>query len=230
MPHHPAHDTPPLKGNGAGAVDNALPLAPGQSLLFFGDSITAEPSGYVAVLAQALAHTRADLGLRLINAGISGNTVRDLEARLDRDVLAQHPTYVAICIGANDYLGAAAGDPHGVPLQEFISRYHGLLDRLRAGGVQTVLLTIPISGQDDEDHPIPDPGPYNAAILALAARERLPAVDLQRAFHEVYERAGNYKQIVRLSDDGIHPNRQGHALIARALVAQLGLLRKEPRQ
>ena len=87
-------------------------------------------------------------------------------------------------------------------------------------------LTIPIIGQEDEDHPIPDPGPYNAAILALAARARLPVVDLHRAFYEVYERAGNYKQIVRLSDDGVHPNRQGHALIARALVAQLGLLRK----
>ena len=224
MPHHPAHDHTPAPG--AGAVDNALPLAPDQSLLFFGDSITAEPAGYVAVLGQALRHTRADLGLRLINAGISGNTVRDLAARLERDVLAQPPTYVAICIGANDYLGAAAGEPQGVPLPEFVLRYEALVGRLRAAGITVIVLTIPIIGQDDTDHPIPDPGPYNAAILALAARARLPVVDLHRAFYEVYERAGNYKQIVRLSDDGIHPNRQGHALIARALVAQLGLLRK----
>ncbi len=228
MPHHPAHDNSPSTGaTTQAAVDNTLPLAPGQSLLFFGDSITAAQPGYVEVLAQALAHTRTDLGLRLINAGISGNTVRDLEARLDRDVLAQQPTWVAICIGANDYIGAAVADPHGVPLPEFTTRYQALLTRVRAAGIGPILLTIPIIGQDDEDHPIPDPGPYNAAILALAAHERLPVVDLHRAFYEVYERAGNYKQIVRLSDDGIHPNRQGHALIARALIAQLGLLRKQ---
>jgi lysophospholipase L1-like esterase len=226
MPHHPAH------GGAAGATPaaettvNTLPLAPGQVFVFFGDSISAPPS-YVNVLDQALAHTRRDLGLRLINAGIPGNTVRDLEARLDRDVLDHHPTWVPVCIGANDYLWAAQGSPRGVPLDEFIGRYAALLDRLRAAGAGPILLTIPILGRpDDEDDPIPDPGPYNAAILALAARAGLPAVDLHRAFYEVHERAGNYKQVVRLSDDGIHPNHQGHALIARALVAQLGLLRK----
>jgi lysophospholipase L1-like esterase len=51
-------------------------------------------------------------------------------------------------------------------------------------------------------------------------------VDLYRAFYEVYERAANYKQRVTLSSDGIHPNSQGHTLIARTILTQLGLLRK----
>jgi lysophospholipase L1-like esterase len=194
-------------------------------MLFFGDSITAASPGYLDVLQQVLRHRRPDLGLRLINAGIAGNTIRDLRARLDRDVLARRPDWVVICIGANDYFGAARG-PGGVPLSEFEAGYRALVERLQSAGIDPVLLTIPVIGSDEEDSPIPDPRAYNAAIQALAQSAGLRLVDVHRAFYAVYERAVQYKQVIALSTDGIHPNSQGHALIARTLVQELGLLTK----
>jgi lysophospholipase L1-like esterase len=194
-------------------------------MLFFGDSITAASPGYLDVLQQVLRHRRPDLGLRLINAGIAGNTIRDLRARLDRDVLARRPDWVVICIGANDYFGAARG-PSGVPLAEFETGYRALVERLQRAGIDPVLLTIPVIGSDEEDSPIPDPRAYNAAIQALAQSAGLRLVDVHRAFYAVYERAVQYKQVIALSTDGIHPNSQGHALIARTLVQELGLLTK----
>ena len=228
MPHHPAHNVPPRPtGEAAPASKEAspLPVQPGQTMLFFGDSITAATPGYLDVLQQVLNHSRPDLGLRLINAGIPGNTIRDLGARLDHDVLARRPDWVVICIGANDYFGAARG-MGGVPLAEFEAAYRALVERLQRAGLDPVLMTVPVVGSDEEDSPIPDPHAYNAAIKALAQSAGLRLVDLHRAFYAVYERAAQYKQVVSLSTDGIHPNHQGHALIARTLVQQLGLLRK----
>ncbi|HUS15144.1 MAG TPA: SGNH/GDSL hydrolase family protein [Chloroflexia bacterium] len=227
MPHHPAHSNPPPQRPDPGAAAAApLPLASGQTLLFFGDSITAADPGYVTVLDQAVRHARPELDVRLINAGISGNTVRDLEARFERDVLAHHPTWVAICIGTNDYLGAAAGQPQGVPLAEFEARYDALLGRLEAARIGVVLMTIPVIGSDAPESPLPDPARYNEAIAALAVRHGLRLVDIHRAFRDVYERALHYKQQVLLTTDGIHPNPQGNALIARTLVTHLGLLNR----
>src|SRR5690349_14079100 len=121
MPHHPAHNVPP-RPTGEEAPTTPLPVQPGQTMLFLGDSITAATPGYLDVLHQVLSHSRPDLGLQLINAGIQGNTIRDLQARLDRDVLARRPDWVVICIGANDYFSAARG-LGGVPLAEFETRY-----------------------------------------------------------------------------------------------------------
>src|SRR5690348_18326810 len=109
MPHHPAHNVPPRPtAEEAPASKEAppLPVQPGQTMLFLGDSITAATPGYLDVMHQVLSHSRPDLGLQLINAGIQGNSIRDLQASLDRYVLARRPDWVVICIGANDYFSA----------------------------------------------------------------------------------------------------------------------------
>ena len=41
-------------------------------------------------------------GIRVINMGTSGNTVRDLKARWQRDVLDHKPDWLSIMIGIND--------------------------------------------------------------------------------------------------------------------------------
>ncbi len=225
MPHHPAHKQQEPAGAAAPPPAAPIAVAPGQTLLFLGDSITAAEPGYLDVLRQALAQTRPDLDLRLVNAGVPGDTIRDLAARLDRDVLAQHPAWVLICIGANDYYRPALAAP-AVPLAEFADRYRALVARLQEAGSAPILLTIPVVGFASDERTIPDPRAYNDAIRALAAAADLPLIDVHRAFYEVYERAANYKQTVSLSSDGLHPNSQGYALIARTLLVQLGLLRK----
>jgi acyl-CoA thioesterase-1 len=223
MPHHPAHTQRP--GGGPAVAVTRIPVAPEQVVVFFGDGITAEEPGYIEVIRQALDHTRGDLHLQLVNAGAPGDTIRDLEARLERDVLAAQPAWVVVCIGANDYYKPALAGP-AVPLPEFEARYRALLGHIRAAGATPILLTIPVVGLESEERTIPDPQPYNAAIRALAAAESLPLVDVYQAFHAVYTRAADYKQTVHLSTDGLHPNSQGYALIARSILVQLGLLQK----
>ena len=86
------------------------------TLLMIGDSITdcgrvrpvAESvgsdlgNGYVALIHAMLNATCPQRHIRIRNTGISGNTVRDLAARWQPDVLDLKPDWVSIMIGIND--------------------------------------------------------------------------------------------------------------------------------
>ena len=70
-------------------------------VVFFGDSITqagAELGGYIEVMKTLVDTSRYEL----LGAGISGNKVTDLQARIQTDVLDKNPDVVVVYIGIND--------------------------------------------------------------------------------------------------------------------------------
>ncbi len=87
-------------------------------LVFIGDSITdaardvsAESSpwlpnglgsGYVSRVWARLTAACPEAGIRVFNKGISGNTVRDVSARWQIDVLDLQPDVLCLMIGIND--------------------------------------------------------------------------------------------------------------------------------
>jgi lysophospholipase L1-like esterase len=76
-----------------------LDLKPGQTILFIGDSITDADRnsraykpfgfGYVHFVADFLLGKYPTYNLNIINAGISGNTIRNLKNRWQKDVVAK---------------------------------------------------------------------------------------------------------------------------------------------
>src|SRR3954454_12093799 len=100
-----------------GGLTAAEPIAaftPGARLLFRGDSITdgnrgrsADPNhilghGYVFIIAAKYGAAFAALDLQFLNRGISGNTVRELQKRWEKDTLELKPDLLSILIGVND--------------------------------------------------------------------------------------------------------------------------------
>src|SRR5689334_13593891 len=92
-----------------------------QKILLIGHSITdagrrgpAAPygEGYVAMVRNFLLARYPQLGLTFANRGVSGDTVRDLDARWERDVIAERPDWLSIGIGINDVWRAFGGNPH----------------------------------------------------------------------------------------------------------------------
>ena len=93
-----------------------MQIAAGSKLLFIGDSITdagrAKPvgeglfealgKGYVNLVAGTLGAACPERRIRVVNMGLSGNTVRDLKARWQTDVLDLKPDWLSIMIGIND--------------------------------------------------------------------------------------------------------------------------------
>lgn len=101
-------------------------------ILFQGDSITdgnrgrnEDPNhilghGYAFIIAAKYGAAYADKNLTFLNRGISGNTIRDLTARWEKDALNLRPDILSILIGVND-------NGKGVPMQEFEETYDKLL-------------------------------------------------------------------------------------------------------
>lgn len=80
-------------------------------IVFIGDSITdagrlMDPEGigesYVRLIRDYLAINYSEQYPMIINKGISGNRIIDLQARWEEDVLALNPTILSISIGIND--------------------------------------------------------------------------------------------------------------------------------
>lgn len=73
----------------------------------------------------------------IYNAGVASNTLDDLWARWDADVLAQSPDIVMLRIGTNSL---------ALDATTFRSKYLRFLDSLRSNGIYGVILSIPPKG------------------------------------------------------------------------------------
>src|SRR3954465_6595950 len=103
---------PEFVGNPHAAKPIAI-FTPGARILFQGDSITdgnrgrsSDPNhilghGYVFIIAAKYGATLAALNLDFINRGSSGNTVRELQKRWEKDTLELKPDVLSILIGVN---------------------------------------------------------------------------------------------------------------------------------
>lgn len=211
-------------------------IEPGSTILFTGDSITdcgrARPfgdssddslgGGYVSLLDWMLASEGTTPPLRVLNTGISGNTVRDLEARWDEDVLAFNPDWVSVMIGINDVWRQFDSDPaivKPVTLDEYGSTLSRILTRTRAR-VKGLVVMLPFyleSGPDDPMRAMRDR--YADAARTVASTVGATVVDTQSAL----ERALPLRGRERLSPDGVHPTGLGHTILARAWLNAVGI-------
>jgi lysophospholipase L1-like esterase len=93
----------------------SLELQPNQTIVFIGDSITDAGTnspaykpfgfGYVHFVANLLLAKYPHLNLRIVNSGVSGNTVRDLQSRWHTDCIELRPDILSTLVGINDVWG-----------------------------------------------------------------------------------------------------------------------------
>ncbi len=216
--------------------------ADGPVIVAFGDSITLgvhlrSEQSYPSQLEALLRERTRQPGLRVVNAGIGGNTVTAGLARLDRDVLAHRPRFVLIDFGMNDSAMAAAGRPQ-TSLDDFTARLRAMLDRCRQAGATPLLATLTpvITEFYLERHPkewYPGGVPavldrYSDAIRAVAKDAGVTLVDL-RAKVPV---SGLRTPANSGSRDGVHLTPAGCAAMAaawaEALLPQLTALPVQP--
>jgi len=194
-----------------------------QSLVFIGDSITdcgrtEEPEGlgggYVRMIRDYLHVSRPAWTPRWYNRGVSGETIVDLRARWEEDVIALQPDVLTVSIGIND-------EWKQVPLAEYRRLYEELLTETRqATGAALVLMETTIISEDPEDGKNARLTPYNEAIREIAARYDAVLVPQNRCF-ESYLRQQQGKT---LTYDQVHMNSTGNWLIARNWLEACGAL------
>jgi len=214
------------------AQNAAMLIPPKSKLVFLGDSITdAErvkpgPSeglfdpmgrGYVTMVDALLGTVYPERAIRVINTGISGSKIRDLETRWQGDVFDLKPDWISIMIGTNDVwrqFDSPRQHEKGVPPDEFESTYHKLLESTRKSLKGLVLMTPFYIEPNKADAMRARMDQYGAIVRSLAAKFDAIFIDTQAAFDKVLP----HYYPAELSWDRVHPTQTGHMILAKAFL------------
>jgi len=196
-----------------------------ERIVFFGDSITelgARPGGYINLIRDELKKKGNDA--EIIGAGISGNKVGDLLARVDRDVLSHKPTTVFIYIGINDVWHYFLSVGKGTPIDEFDRGLRKLTSEILRSGSTVILCTPSVIGEKKHPgNPHDDMLDEYADVTRRIAKEmNVPLCDLRNAFI-AYENRHNVENAPKgiLTKDGVHLTAEGNKLVAAEMLRMI---------
>lgn len=209
-----------------------MKLETGQTLLFIGDSITdcgrARPiaadkdlgDGYVNLINSLLSVWYPQKQIRIINTGIGGNRVTDLEARWQTDSLDLHPDWLSIMIGINDVWRQfdRSTDPNQVDIQDYETIYRNLLEQ-SCPHLKGLVLMTPFYIEANRDDPMrAKMDTYSEVVQKLAREFDAVFVDVQGAFDQYLA----HRPTQSLCGDRVHPNQTGHLIIGKAFLTVMG--------
>ncbi len=204
-------------------------------IVFAGDSVTDAGSagevsvpmfdnlghGYVRVIDSLLAACYPERRIRVTNSGISGHTSRDLLARFDRDVVAQNPDWVSICIGVNDVwrqFDVPVITEFQVMPEEFERNMEAMILKVK-DKVKGIFIMSPYYMEPNPaDMMRARMDEYVEICRALAEKYGCVFIDLQKLFADYC----NIRHSSYLAWDRIHPNQVGATLVAREFLKYCG--------
>ncbi|MFT3787028.1 MAG: SGNH/GDSL hydrolase family protein [Tepidisphaeraceae bacterium] len=211
-------------------------LGKSQKLVFIGDSITdasrtrPAPSeglfdpmgrGYVTLVDALLGATYPQLSIRVVNVGNSGNTVRDLKARWQTDVIDLAPDWLSIMIGIND-VWRQFDSPRQKEMHVLPAEYEATLSELaswtRARLKGMVMMTPYYIESNPSDAMRARMDEYGAIVKKIAKKVDAICVDTQAAF----DAALKHYYAGTLAWDRVHPNQTGHMILAKAFLNGVG--------
>jgi lysophospholipase L1-like esterase len=219
-------------------------------VVFIGDSIT-HAGHYVSVIEARLRELNDNQVPAILNLGLPSETCSglsepdhpfprpDVHERLDRVLAETKPDLVFACYGMNDGIYHPFSDERFSKFQEGINL---LIRKVKASGAKLVLITPP---------PF-DPLPLRKKDKLLpAGREKYAWFEIYEGYDDVLDRYAKWLHTRRsevdglvdvrpsiqgavakarkqnpdftLSNDGVHIDRAGHQIFARAVMKELGI-------
>lgn len=210
-------------------------IQPGSRFVIIGDSITdcerkrpvgeglfdALGKGYASLVDGLITSRYPAHRIRVINQGISGNTVRDLKARWQTDVLDLKPDWLSVMIGINDvwrHFDIPCQTDQHVSLDEYAQTLDELLRAVRPSLKGLILMTPYFLETNRSDAMRAKMDQYGEVVKKLAEKHQAILVDTQAAFDAILE----HLHPAGLAWDRVHPNRTGHLVIAKAMLQKIG--------
>ncbi len=186
---------------------SACHVGEGPLVAFLGDSLTSgwrlrEDEAWPALVGQTLAARHRPL--RVLNAGVSGDTAAQGLARLP-GVLAHHPDILVVALGVNDGL-------RGLPLEDVETALRRILVEGRAAGAQVLLVGVRLPDRSDADRA----RRFEEVFALLAAEQKVTLVP------DLLAGVAGHPEL--LFGDGLHPNAAGHRRLAENVRPHLELV------
>ena len=205
-------------------------IANKDTILFAGDSTTDADkkttflelgNGYVRLIFHFLRAFRPENKYHLVNAGVSGNTSRDLLSRWEQDVLAKKPDVVFCMIGINDvwrHFDTFEKEEYYVSLEEYERNLETMAERSKE--VREFVFVSPFFMEGNRTDAMRQMTERYAAVMKrVADRRGLRFVDMQAAFDKFLQ----HRSGISISWDRVHPGDTGSMIIARRLLEEMNI-------
>src|ERR1700677_2628964 len=209
-------------------------LKDGDTVVFYGDSITAQRL-YTKDVEDFVLTRYPTLHVRFVNAGVPGDSVNGgyagtMSERVQRDVAPFHPAMITVMLGMNDG-GWGFGGPEIDP--NFQKGYRAVVDALHKAAPDAAITLICPTPYDEITHGTEFPG-YSRVIdmfaddvsrigaqLQNSGDKQILVADFHRPLTVALERAkSNFPQLAPLIvPDRIHPSETGHWIMVAALMS-----------
>jgi lysophospholipase L1-like esterase len=204
--------------------------------VFIGDSITDcgrrdDPDqlggGYVRLIRDWLVARSPEQAPQIINRGVGGDRVLELQKRWQEDVIALHPHVLSIKIGINDVWRQLnpASAASGVLIDQYLATYEKLLSETISADpeVRIVLCEPSVISPPQPEEGNQKLRPYVHAVRSLAGKFGDHVVHVV-GLHEACLAAQKSRPDIVWWPDGVHPTSAGHMLLARTWLGETGLL------
>lgn len=206
-----------------------MKLQSGDKIVFAGDSTTDADkqatydglgTGYVKLVRDELVAFYPQEVYRIFNAGVSGNTSRDLLARWEKDVSALEPDVVFCMIGINDvwrHFDSYENSDAWVSVEEFASNL-GKICKMGKQAREFCLITPFFMEANRADDMRAMTDRYTQELRRVAAEYKAPVLDVQAEF-DAYMKS---RSGISISWDRVHPGAVGSQILARAVLKYCG--------
>ncbi len=216
-------------GTAATAAPSHFYIRPGDTVVFYGDSIT-EQRLYTMFTELYTVTRYPSLDVKFVHSGWGGDKVTGggggpIDVRLRRDAIAYKPTVVTIMLGMNDgkYADHSPADD-----TVFYNGYRHIVDTLREAIPALRITAIEPSPFDDVTRPLTlQPNGYNAVLVnygawirKYAAEAKFDVADLNTGVVEMLRKANAADPATaqKIIPDRIHPGSAGHRIMAEQLL------------
>ena len=216
-----------LQGTLASVVAQGA-LQKGDYVAVIGDSIT-EQRLYSLFIEDYLLMCRPAEGLEATQFGWGGETAAGFAGRMSNDCLRFKPAVATTCFGMND----GGYSPMDAKKDAWYrNAQKSVVKQLKEGGVRFIVVGSPGCVDSDKFRNREAAAMYNTTLAALRDTARQVAVDEGVAFANVFDpmmavmtkaKAKYGKDYHVGGGDGVHPDRNGHLVMAYAFLKALGV-------
>lgn len=224
----------------SGVSQSVSPFRNGERAVFLGNSIT--DGGHYHSFIWLYYMTRfPEMNVKVMNAGIGGDTAYDMYKRLDGDVFSKRPTSLIVTFGMNDsgyfeYNSDNSKEFGEKKYQECLNNFQLMEKRLQ--GLSNTNIIMMGGSPYDESAKIQGNTSYrgkNAVMQRIVAFQEKSAQENSWQFFDLNQPMTDINQKLQKQDstfticgnDRIHPENDGHMVMAYLFLKEQGFVGKK---